>query len=134
MMVGSGTSSVSFPSRNVFTSFTPFSMSVSVSFGSASSRRNSRGLPSQEDTETYIPQTLVLGMFLLIFAGHIAVNMVQVRRVRERRVEERNANRDVNTEPERQPEPPATATAAASSGEHEHGVEGSATEHSRDAR
>lgn len=108
-------------------------MSVSVSFGSASSRRNARGLPSQEDTETYIPQTLVLGMFLLIFAGHIAVNMVQVRRVRERRVEERNANRDVNTEPERQPEPPATTAEATSSGQHEGGAEGSATEHPSDA-
>lgn len=134
MMIGTGTSSVSFPSRNVFTSFAPFSMSVSVSFGSASSRRNARGIQPQEDTETYIPQTLVLGMFLLIFAGHIAVNMVQVRRVRQRRVEERNANRGVNTETERAPDPPAATAAAVSLGEHEDGAEGSAAEHQSNAR
>lgn len=109
-------------------------MSVSVSFGSASSRRNARGIQPQEDAETYIPQTLVLGMFLLIFAGHIAVNMVQVRRVRQRRVEERNANRDVNTETEQAPDPPAATAAAASLGEREDGAEGSAAEYQRNAR
>lgn len=133
MMIGTGTSSVSFPSRNVFTSFTPFSMSVSVSFGSATPRRSPRGMAAQEDTETYIPQTLVLGMFLLVFAGHIAVHVVQVRRVRQRRLEERDSNRGVNTETERQLDRPAT-TAAAFLEEHEDGAEGSATENPRDAR
>lgn len=90
-------------------------------------------MAAQEDTETYIPQTLVLGMFLLVFAGHIAVNMVQVRRVRQRRLEERDSNRGVNTETERQPDRPAT-TAAAFLEEHEDGAEGSATENPRDAR
>ena len=46
---------------------------------------------------------------------------------------ERDANRVVNTETERQPDPPAT-TAAASLEEREDGAEGSAAERPRDSR
>lgn len=62
----------------------------------------------------YIPQTLVLGLFLLIFGAQVAVNMVHVRRVRRGRVGEgergrqvddnvdRDRDRDVWREPERE--------------------------------
>lgn len=60
--------------------------------------------------------------------------MVQVRRVRQRRVEERDANRNVNTETDRQPEQTAMTADTAPLGEHEDGAEGSATEHPGDAR
>lgn len=76
-------------------------MSVSVSFGSAPStfdRHDRQRIPSQKrgsGSETYLPQTLVLGMFLIIFGAQIAVNMAQVRRVQRRRLGERDRNRTI---------------------------------------
>ena len=66
-------------------------MSVSVSFGSAPSTFDrQRPVPQQRspNTQTYLPQTLVLGLFLLIFGAQIAVNMAQMRRVQRRRLGE----------------------------------------------
>lgn len=70
-------------------------MSVSVSFGSSSGQQTRQRTPSNQEssTETYVPQTLVLGMFLIILAGQIAVNMAQVRRMRGRRMAERERDR-----------------------------------------
>lgn len=66
-------------------------MSVSVSFGSAPSTFDrQRPVPQQRNSnsQTYLPQTLVLGLFLLIFGAQIAVNMAQMRRVQRRRLGE----------------------------------------------
>lgn len=66
-------------------------MSVSVSFGSAPSTFDrQRPVPQQRsfNSQTYLPQTLVLGLFLLIFGAQIAVNMMQMRRVQRRRLGE----------------------------------------------
>lgn len=67
-------------------------MSVSVSFGSAPSTfdRQRERIPPQRDSSsaTYLPQTLVLGMFLIVFGAQIAVNMAQVRRVQRQRLGE----------------------------------------------
>ncbi|RAL01588.1 putative ATP-dependent protease (CrgA), partial [Aspergillus ibericus CBS 121593] len=73
------------PSTGVFTSFTPFSMSVSISFGSAPSpASDGRHRAQNEESEAYIPQTLVLGIFLALFATQMAINVVQIRRARRR--------------------------------------------------
>jgi len=66
-------------------------MSVSVSFGSAPStfNRQREQIPQRDSSSaTYLPQTLVLGMFLIIFGAQIAVNMAQVRRAQRRRLGE----------------------------------------------
>ncbi|RAK70889.1 putative ATP-dependent protease (CrgA) [Aspergillus fijiensis CBS 313.89] len=75
------------PSTAVFTSFTPFTMSVSISFGNTRASETSRQEPGQSrDSEMYIPQTLVLGIFLAIFVTQIAINIIQIRRARQRGV------------------------------------------------
>lgn len=82
-------------------------MAVSVSFGSSSpsvfghnydqSQQRQRHAAQSRDSDTssdsFIPQTLVLGLFLLIFGVQVVVNMVNVRRVRVRRVGERGRER-----------------------------------------
>lgn len=89
-------------------------MAVSVSFGSSSSsffgrnydhgehreRNPTESRDSDTSSDMYIPQTLVLGLFLLIFGVQVAVNMVNVRRVRRRRVggRERERHIDVNVD------------------------------------
>lgn len=84
-------------------------MSFSFSFGSSSSvlghsynhgqrqqRLSAQNSNPDGRAATYIPQTLVLGLFLLIFGAQVAVNMVHVRRVRRRRVGAREGGRQVN--------------------------------------
>lgn len=39
----------------------------------------------QDNNETYIPQTLVIGAFLAIFLAHVGVNFLQVMRTGRRR-------------------------------------------------
>ncbi|RAL11627.1 uncharacterized protein BO97DRAFT_425291 [Aspergillus homomorphus CBS 101889] len=70
-------------------------MSVSISFGSARpSEIPSEELGPTRDSEMYIPQTVVMGIFLAIFAAQMAINVIQIRRARQRGVAEgrRNAN------------------------------------------
>ncbi|KAL4784028.1 hypothetical protein BJX76DRAFT_367962 [Aspergillus varians] len=77
-------------SSDVVTSFTSFPMSVSISFGpgGAISHFGNPGLVATDGTESYISQTLVLGLFLAIFVTQMAVNVIQaVRARRETRVE-----------------------------------------------
>ncbi|KAL2800291.1 PUA-like domain-containing protein [Aspergillus keveii] len=64
----------------------PFSMSVSVSFGpgGAITHFGEPGLVAPQGAETYLSQTLVLGLFLAIFATQVAVNAVQAVRTRRR--------------------------------------------------
>ncbi|KAE8380729.1 hypothetical protein BDV26DRAFT_279348 [Aspergillus bertholletiae] len=65
----------------VSTYFTPFSMSFSVTFGSSGlSNDNSRQPVGNQDSETYIPQTLVIGIFLAMFVAQVAANGVQILR------------------------------------------------------
>ncbi|PYH47554.1 uncharacterized protein BP01DRAFT_380763 [Aspergillus saccharolyticus JOP 1030-1] len=59
-------------------------MSVSISFGSSSTSETARSDQIQEkDSETYIPQTLVMGIFLAMFATQMAINVIQIRRSRQ---------------------------------------------------
>ncbi|PYI30151.1 hypothetical protein BP00DRAFT_437037 [Aspergillus indologenus CBS 114.80] len=84
LFLGPGLSFLS-PSTAVFTSFTPFTMSVSISFGNTRASENSRQEPEpSRDSEMYIPQTLVLGIFLAIFVTQITINIIQIRRARQR--------------------------------------------------
>ncbi|KAL4797149.1 PUA-like domain-containing protein [Aspergillus venezuelensis] len=71
-------------SPGVATSFTPFGMSVSISFGpgGAVSHMGSPGLVTHDGSETYLSQTLVLGLFLAIFATQMAANVLQTMRSR----------------------------------------------------
>ena len=89
-------------------------MAVSVSFGSSSlsvfghsydhgqhrQRHVAQSRDSDTSSGTFIPQTLVLGLFLLIFGVQVAVNMVNMRRARRRRVggRERERRIDVNVD------------------------------------
>jgi hypothetical protein len=61
-------------------------MSVSVSFGpgGAITHFGEPGLVAPQGAETYLSQTLVLGLFLAIFATQVAVNAVQAVRTRRR--------------------------------------------------
>ncbi|KAI9368820.1 hypothetical protein BJX61DRAFT_550077 [Aspergillus egyptiacus] len=83
LLFGSGTTLSRSP--GVVTSFTPFSMSVSVSFGPGGTIAHF-GDPTQgvDGSETYLSQTLVLGLFLAIFATQMAVNIFQAVRSRRR--------------------------------------------------
>ncbi|KAL4914692.1 PUA-like domain-containing protein [Aspergillus aurantiobrunneus] len=73
-------------SSGVVTSFTPFSMSVSISFGpgGAVSHFGGPGLVATDGSESYISQSLVLGLFLAIFATQMTVSVVQAVRARQR--------------------------------------------------
>ncbi|GAB1200090.1 hypothetical protein APSETT444_009457 [Aspergillus pseudonomiae] len=110
----------------VLTYFTPFSMSFSVTFGSAGlSIDNSRQLAENQDSETYIPQTLVIGIFLAMFVAQVAANGVQVLRSRRQGIIEDRRDFQVEQEPPRMPpEPP---------GEGEDEDEGRTPEATRDA-
>ncbi|KAJ5081725.1 hypothetical protein NUU61_009989 [Penicillium alfredii] len=71
-------------------SLTPFAFSMSVSFGGsgpAAFLETSPPIPgADQSSETYIPQTLVVGAFVLIFFAQVGVNFLQVvRRGRRRR-------------------------------------------------
>ncbi|KAL4897816.1 hypothetical protein BDV59DRAFT_198083 [Aspergillus ambiguus] len=70
----------------VFTTFTPFSMSVSVSFGSAGPFTVNSGRPhfQNETSETHVPQIVVVSIFLAIFLAQVAINAAQVWRTRRR--------------------------------------------------
>jgi hypothetical protein len=78
---------------NVLTSLTPFSFSISVSFGGSPVFLENNQQPheqtrpsSDEPSETYIPQTLVIGVFFAIFCAQVGINFLQVvRRGRRRR-------------------------------------------------
>jgi hypothetical protein len=85
-------------SPNVFTSFTPFSFSISVSFGNSGQSTFETGsqianhhdhpgeIRQQEDKdETYVPQTFVIGAFVAIFLAQVGVNFLQVVRTGRRR-------------------------------------------------
>lgn len=76
----------SLPSVSILTSFTPFPLSVSISFGSAGSgTSDGREARAQgRKSETYLSQTVVLGVFLAIFVTQVFVNAVQI--VRSRRL------------------------------------------------
>jgi hypothetical protein len=76
---------------NIFTSFTPFSLSISVSFGASqplSLNRNQNeqtNTPATQSSETYIPQKLVLGAFFVIFLAQVGANVLQMMRGNRRR-------------------------------------------------
>jgi hypothetical protein len=85
-------------SPNVFTSLTPFSFSVSVSFGGSglslpsvgsqilNERDNSRDVGQQEQKdETFIHQAFVIGAFLTIFLAQVGVNFLHAVRTGRRR-------------------------------------------------
>ncbi|KAL4910467.1 hypothetical protein BDW74DRAFT_52279 [Aspergillus multicolor] len=98
-VVGPGTN---ISGSHVVTSFGPFPMSVSITFGpgGAISHFNGPGLVATEGSDTYLSQTLVVGLFLAIFATQMAANVVQVVRSRRpARVESTQAQRQ-------QPQPP----------------------------
>lgn len=80
---------------SVLTSFTPFSFSISVSFGGPGPvfpenqqiQQNQHEHDRQEpepSSNTYIPQTLVVGAFLAIFLAQVGVNFLQVVRTGRR--------------------------------------------------
>ncbi|KAL4944628.1 hypothetical protein BDV06DRAFT_82295 [Aspergillus oleicola] len=89
-------------SPGVATSFTPFGMSVSISFrpGGAVSYMGSPGLVTHDGSETYLSQTLVLGLFLAIFATQMAANVLQAMRSRR---QARVANGQPAEAPQEQP-------------------------------
>ncbi|PLB37767.1 putative ATP-dependent protease (CrgA) [Aspergillus candidus] len=91
----------SLPSVSVLTSFTPFPLSVSISFGSANSGTSDGREARAQDrkSETYLSQTVVLGVFLAIFVTQVFVNAVQI--VRSRRLR-------AHPGPVEQPERPET--------------------------
>jgi hypothetical protein len=76
---------------NIFTSFTPFSLSISVSFGGSQPLSLSRNqdeqanTPSTQLSETYIPQKLVIGTFFAIFLAQVGINFLQMVRGGRRR-------------------------------------------------
>jgi hypothetical protein len=85
-------------SPNVFTSFTPFSFSISVSFGNSGLSTFGTGshMPNHHDypretgqqeqkDETYVPQAFVIGAFMAIFFAQVGVNFLQVVRTGRRR-------------------------------------------------
>lgn len=76
---------------NIFTSFTPFSLSVSVSFGGSQplslgrNQNEQTNTPSIQSSETYISQKLVIGAFFAIFLAQVGVNVLQMMRGGRRR-------------------------------------------------
>ncbi|OJJ58593.1 hypothetical protein ASPSYDRAFT_150949 [Aspergillus sydowii CBS 593.65] len=90
----------------VVTSFTTFPMSVSISFGPGGtiSHFGDPGLVTTNGTESYISQTLVLGLFLAIFVTQMAANVVQVVRAR------RQTRLDGNAPAQPRPEPAGVPT------------------------
>lgn len=96
-------------------------MSVSVSFGpnrAISFDRQQQRMRSQ-DSDTYVSQTIVVGVFLAIFMVQVAANASQI--LRSRRQE-----RDLRQRAETEQEPPQPA------GEQAREVEQQDTETSRD--
>ncbi|GAB1209850.1 hypothetical protein APSETT445_008638 [Aspergillus pseudonomiae] len=82
-------------------------------------------LAENQDSETYIPQTLVIGIFLAMFVAQVAANGVQVLRSRRQGIIEDRRDFQVEQEPPRMPpEPP---------GEGEDEDEGRTPEATRDA-
>jgi hypothetical protein len=72
---------LSFP--KVSTYFTPFTISFSLSLGSTGLPVDNQQQPVEsQDSETYIPQTLVVGIFLAIFVAQVAANGFQILRSR----------------------------------------------------
>jgi hypothetical protein len=124
------------PSSGVVTSFSPFSMSVSVSFGPGGviTHFEEPGLAAPQGAETYLSQTLVLGLFLAILATQVAVNAVQAVRTRRRaRVEGARAvqtAREQNGIPAPAPAPAPTPTTTATEVQDE--VEGNDASPARD--
>ncbi|PLB48044.1 LON-domain-containing protein, partial [Aspergillus steynii IBT 23096] len=77
------TSLMSVSTPGVFTTFSPFFMSVSVSLGpthpfALDAQQRMRG----QDSETYVSQTIVVGVFLAIFMVQVAANASQILRSR----------------------------------------------------
>ncbi|KAE8351787.1 hypothetical protein BDV28DRAFT_13573 [Aspergillus coremiiformis] len=71
----------SFP--RVSTYFTPFSLSFSITFGSAGlSIDNQQQSVERQNSATYVPQTLVIGIFLALFVAQLAANGFQILRSR----------------------------------------------------
>ncbi|GMG34614.1 unnamed protein product [Aspergillus oryzae] len=102
--MGPVASFIPFSSPRVSTYFAPFSMSFSVTFGSADlSIDNSRQLAENQDSETYIPQTLVIGIFLAMFVAQVAANGVQILRSRRQGIIEDRRNTQTEQEPPRIP-------------------------------
>ncbi|KAL4927592.1 putative ATP-dependent protease (CrgA) [Aspergillus undulatus] len=66
-------------SPGVATSFTPFGMSVSIYLGPGGTVTHfgNSGLVTTDGSESYLSQTLVLGLFLAIFATQMTVNIAQ---------------------------------------------------------
>ncbi|KAL4987255.1 PUA-like domain-containing protein [Aspergillus falconensis] len=97
----------------VFTTFGPFPVSVSITFGpgGAVSHFGGPGLLATDSSDTYVSQTLVLGFFLAIFMAQMAVTLVQVVRSRQpARVESTQARRE-------QPDLPAEIQGGAEGGQ-----------------
>ncbi|OGM40754.1 putative ATP-dependent protease (CrgA) [Aspergillus bombycis] len=64
-------------------------------------------LAESQDSETYIPQTLVIGIFLAMFVAQVAANGVQILRSRRQGTIEDRRNNQAQQEPPRMPpEPP----------------------------
>ncbi|CBF70476.1 hypothetical protein AN5961.2 [Aspergillus nidulans FGSC A4] len=97
----------------VVTTFGPFPMSVSITFGpgGAVSQFGGPDLVATNSSDTYLSQTLVLGVFLAIFMAQMAANVVQVVRSRQpARVENTQTQRE-------QPDLPAEVQEGAEQGQ-----------------
>ncbi|KAL2836185.1 hypothetical protein BJX68DRAFT_260000 [Aspergillus pseudodeflectus] len=116
----------------------PFSMSVSVSFGPGGviTHFEEPGLVAPQGAETYLSQTLVLGLFLAILATQVAVNAVQAVRTRRRaRVEGARAvqtAREQNGIPAPAPAPAPAPTPTTTTTEVQDEVEGNDANPARD--
>ncbi|KAL6238765.1 hypothetical protein BDW75DRAFT_246802 [Aspergillus navahoensis] len=88
----------------VVTTFGPFPMSVSITFGLGGTVSQIGGpeLVASDNSDTYMSQTLVLGLFLAIFMAQMAVNIVQVIRSRQpariESIQTRREQADLRTE------------------------------------
>ncbi|KAL4979866.1 PUA-like domain-containing protein [Aspergillus desertorum] len=69
----------------VVRTFGPFPMSVSINFGPGGpvSHLGAPGLVGTDSSDTYMSQTIVVGLFLAIFVAQMAVNVVQVLKSRQ---------------------------------------------------
>lgn len=71
---------------NILTSSTPVSFSVSVSFGGLGPISLDGGAlshnqqPTDDASETYVPQVMVFGAFLAILFVHVGINLLRILR------------------------------------------------------
>jgi len=117
----------------VSTSFLPFSFSVSFTFGPgvplSFEHHHQQRVQSNvhEETETYIPQTLVVGAFFAVFLARVVGNLFREMQERRRRLEPRRRQAALAAE---EPNGPGIVTEV----NDEDGEEGRPAERPPDAR